>query len=364
MVAVRTIASALTLAILSNVEAGRLWNKKTSKSEGTRSLTSCGTKGASTLSTNDVNISIVNGQPASECEWRWQVGLRTTEDGNPWCGGQLIHPEWVLTAAHCVSSANFNVVAGEYDKTTTSGNEQSRWAVQVIKHPDYNSRAIDWDFALIRLESPMEINDCVGTVCLPTEDADVAPNSQCWITGWGTLSSGGGSPDLLQEAEVTILSQEACRASDYDDAAITDAMICAQGKNKNGIIDACQGDSGGPLVCESSPGVWGIYGATSWGRGCAGENYPGVWARVHEALGWIEETMETNSGPPPTKAKCPDFARNPFPDSDGDCQCPWGQYCSATGADGVKDCPTSGSVGGYGGTYFQPSCDQCACHDN
>jgi len=356
----RTIIVTATLGAF--VDAGRLDKKK---AKGT--FSECGVKGGSKRDLDfyhhevkGPNMSIVNGHPATECEWRWQVGLRSTETGRPWCGGQLIHPEWVLTAAHCAGAPNFNVVAGDYNvNEPNSPNEQSRWAVQVFRHPQYYSRTIDWDFALVRLESPIELNDCVGTVCLPTQGNDIPAGSQCWITGWGTLSSGGGSPEVLQEAEVTILSQQACKDSDYSADSITDAMICAQGRKANGdIVDACQGDSGGPLVCEAD-GKWTVYGATSWGRGCAGATYPGVWARVHEAVSWIEETMEANSGPIPTPPSCPDFARNPFPDSDGDCQCPWGQYCSTNGSD--RNCPTSGAIGGYGGTYFLPSCDTCGC---
>ena len=74
----------------------------------------------------------------------------------------------------------------------------------------------------------------------------------------------------------------------------------------NGLItDACQGDSGGPLVCESPDHTWSLYGATSWGTGCAGENHPGVWARVHTALDWIGMTMEKFGGPiDPIKVAC------------------------------------------------------------
>lgn len=348
----------MAAACSSIVVGGRLDKKKA----GSQSLSSCGTKGASKLAIDrDVHISIVNGRNATECEWRWQVGLRSTETGTPWCGGQLIHPEWVLTAAHCVGAPNFNVVAGEYNTKERSGNEQSRWAVNVIRHPLYDSRTLNWDFALVRLAAPIEITNCVGTVCLPTEGNDVPADSKCWITGWGNLNATGSAPEILQEAEVSILSQEACRNSNYSSSEITDAMICAQGRTVNGeVSDACQGDSGGPLVCESA-GKWTVYGATSWGRGCAEKDFPGVWARVHESIEWIEETMEANNGPVPTKAKCPDFAKGTYPDNDGDCQCPSGEYCSVTNGN-KRDCPCSGGFGSYGGSYFFPDCADCQCY--
>jgi len=360
-------STVFAVAVLSSIaEAGRLWTKRAEKSKGSRHISDCGVKGASKLALDrDTNISIVNGAPATECEWRWQVGLRFTETGSIFCGGQLIHPEWVLTAAHCASHVNFNIIAGEYEPGARSGNEQHRWAVQLFRHPQWNPRTYDFDFSLVRVESPFEINDCIGTVCLPSEGNDVAPKTQCWITGFGLLAQSGAKPAVLQEAPVSILTQEDCRNSGHEASDITDRMICAQGQlpNNGGIIDACQGDSGGPLVCESSPGVWTVYGATSWGRGCAGPQHPGVWARIHESVSWIDETLEVNSGPAPVLPTCPDFARNTRPDSDGDCQCPWGQFCSTTNGS-ARDCPTSGPVGGYGGTYFVHECKNCRCFDN
>merc|ERR1719330_2343302 len=153
------------------------------------------------------------------------------------------------------------------------------------------------------------MNDVVGTVCLPTEGNDVQGGESCQITGWGTLSSGGSRPRILQEAQVTALSNQDCQNTAYAASEITPDMLCAQGRNAaGGITDACQGDSGGPLVCNTG-GQWAVYGATSWGYGCAGANYPGVWSRVHTALDWIDSVMngEAPAPTPPAGGPCRPF---------------------------------------------------------
>lgn len=70
----------------------------------------------------------------------------------------------------------------------------------------------DNDFALIELEAPMPVTDCIGPACLPTEEQK-ATDTECVITGWGTMSSSGGLPDALQEAAVTLVNQAACASA-------------------------------------------------------------------------------------------------------------------------------------------------------
>jgi hypothetical protein len=238
---------------------------------------------------------IVNGQDATECEWKWQVSLR--QNGWHFCGGTIISPRWVLSAAHCVSSGstNFQVVAGDHNKESSGGYEVVATVARVIPHADYDSDTMANDFALIELEEELELGDCIGVACLPELGEAVDDGARCVISGWGTLSSGGDLPDILQEAEVSTLSNSEC-GSRYGADSITDSMVCAQGSSSGGVVDSCQGDSGGPLVCDREDGSYVIHGATSWGYGCAQAQYPGIYARVSQVLPWIYESTGIQSG--------------------------------------------------------------------
>lgn len=318
------------------------------------STASCGVKGSS------VGGQIVGGEDAEQCEWKWQVGLtRDSSRSMPFCGGMLVSEDWVLTAAHCVSAADFYVVLGDWKPLARSNYVQKIRAAEVYQHPQYSS-GFSHDYALVRLERPATFSACVGTVCMPTED--VAPGSTCWITGWGTLRGGGIQPDTLQEVSVNIISNDDCvNKHGYASSEIDDSMLCAQGRNSKGeVTDACQGDSGGPLVCQEG-GSWVIYGATSWGRGCAAEDYPGIWARVTYVAEWIEGIMAgTITTPKPVT--CPSFAVSPVPDADGDCKCGAFRKCSTNGGSDWN-CPSSGTaLPAHADKYFSPDCEECRCH--
>jgi len=231
------------------------------------------------------DISIVNGRDARQGDFPWQVEL--SDRRGQFCGGTLIHARWVLTAAHCLegeSTSSFNATAGQHDLRRQSGNEQTSRIRRIHNHPRYNSRTTDNDIALLQLDSAMRMTNFVGLARLPR--GDISPGTTCKISGWGATSEGGRGANILQEGDVRVMSNRDCQNTGYSSSQITAGMLCAQGTRNGRIVDACQGDSGGPLTCGST-----VHGATSWGRGCARRDYPGVWARVAHYRSWIDGIM-------------------------------------------------------------------------
>ena len=238
---------------------------------------------------------IVHGEDADQCVWRWQVSLSTPS--NQFCGGTLIAPGWVLTAAHCVAHVRsacavraLRVHAGSWKRIPGSnGAVVERTVKKIFLHPLYNQNVPhDYDFAIVQLDKAMPLNECIGVACLPS-GWEEKPGTNCSITGWGTLKSMGPTPDVLQEATVSLLNESECeRNYSHTKQVITASMLCASGSNAKGIVDTCQGDSGGPLSCLEGD-RWTLRGVTSWGQGCAYANFPGVYGKVQSVMSWIKD---------------------------------------------------------------------------
>merc|ERR1712088_1024672 len=233
----------------------------------------CGVKGGA------ANGRIVGGQETEEHEYPWQVGLVSRNGRTPWCGGTLISSTHVLTAAHCTqtSASSIRVLLGEHSIADSDFNRVD--VAEIINHPNYNSQTTDNDYAILRLSSPVAFTNEVSPACLPADLSATYAGVLATVTGWGTLSSGGNQPTALQEVDVTVTTNAVCNQA-Y--GSITDNMVCAADSGK----DSCQGDSGGPLIAPEN-GRQALIGVVSWGRGCAFDGWPGVYARVTEKMDWI-----------------------------------------------------------------------------
>lgn len=227
---------------------------------------------------------VVNGFDLDIEEAPYQVSIQY--NGGPhFCGGSLISPDVVLTAAHCVEDdprpGTIIIYAGSSDRLVGG---QRRAAKNIIYHENYDPKEIFNDVALIRLRRPFEYSDKIQPATLSSSDP--APGSIGLASGWGKLDENDPdekpAPRHLQGVELDIISLEDCRRA-YGSAAIQDSNLCAYTPDK----DTCQGDSGGPLDVD---GI--LVGVVSWGAGCAQRGAPGVYASVAAYSDWISETIK------------------------------------------------------------------------
>jgi len=241
----------------------------------------------------------------------WQVGIvKASALTEVNCGGSIICPRFVLSAAHCcfntnndpIPEADNRVAVGMHNRLKTDGDVKFHEIKKFHVHPNYNHVDFNNDFSIMELKDPigLDVKHAKAIYLPPAPDMPTPPvGTHFFVSGWGRLSitAQGCYPNMLNGVSLPSISLKDCQEAYHDDEwPVTQKMICTS--YPGGGKDSCSGDSGGPLVWLDSKTKQIIQiGVVSWGDAdgpaarCGKSGRPGVYSKVTEGLEWIKKIV-------------------------------------------------------------------------
>ncbi|XP_060858880.1 phenoloxidase-activating factor 2-like isoform X1 [Metopolophium dirhodum] len=277
-----------------------------------------------TINSDNIGTRIINPEDNSNThfgQFPWMVAILKTDINEETgiktenvflCGGSLIHPRVILTAAHCVRGKDVKLMkvrVGVWDTQSNSHEEdrekshEDRGVSKIVHHPNHNNGTMFNDVALVELESEIILHPHVNVICIPNNEKQINYDPQsCVSTGWGKngFEQGSKYQTVLKKVDLSLVPNDLCqqqlrttRLGNF--FRLHESFLCAGGIKG---VDVCKGDGGGPLICamkgyQGKSKKYMQVGIVSWGIGCGDENIPGVYSSVAVNSQWINKELKT-----------------------------------------------------------------------
>ena len=148
---------------------------------------------------------IVGGNRAPEYSIPWQVGLYHIEINVVFCGGTIIGPFTIMTAAHCLVDIDVSQIYVFATSTDISEIEGNLYPVEeTISHPKYKDSNVIFDFAILKLKKPIPFGRKANAACLPQDPFELYVGANLMVSGWGNMAPTGGTDQFPNELQVTL----------------------------------------------------------------------------------------------------------------------------------------------------------------